>query len=217
MGLGQFKAREQNAELAASAEGPVIKPHFAPERFQAQDEEMKARGASNFLTAHQKAIYCSALEEMGYARGAELAAGTSWRTVKEHREMFPDFDAACVEAMEGFRNRLHSAAFERAVEGWDEPVFYQGRIVGSIRRRSDRLMELMLRAHIPEKFRDNVSVDATVRGGVLVVPAQMSMEEWMAQHGADAQLSQQPTIPPDTVNQLPEPAANQPTGEEDER
>jgi hypothetical protein len=101
MGVGPFKAREQGAELASSAEGPVIKPHFAPERFQAQDEEMRARGASNFLTAYQKAIYCSALEEMGYARGAELAAGTSWRTVKEHREMFPDFDAACVEAMEG--------------------------------------------------------------------------------------------------------------------
>ena len=46
----------------------------------------------------------------------------------------------------------------------DEPVFYQGQVVGHIRKYSDNLLMFLLKAHWPEKFRENVSIDQRVSG-----------------------------------------------------
>ena len=46
--------------------------------------------------------------------------------------------------------------FRRAQEGWDEPVYggrYRQEVVGSVRRYSDRLLELRAKALMPE-YRD---------------------------------------------------------------
>ena len=47
----------------------------------------------------------------------------------------------------------------RALEGGEEPVFYQGKIVGSVRKYSDTLLMFMLKARRPERYRDRVGVD----------------------------------------------------------
>ena len=36
----------------------------------------------------------------------------------------------------------------------------------------------------PERFRDNVKLEAEVTGGVLLVPGKMTVEEFLAQHRA---------------------------------
>jgi hypothetical protein len=40
---------------------------------------------------------------------------------------------------------LEAEARRRAVQGWDEPVFHQGRKVGTIRKYSDRMLEILLK------------------------------------------------------------------------
>lgn len=49
---------------------------------------------------------------------------------------------------------LEGEAFRRAVKGWDEPVFYKGEIAGYVRKKSDRMLELLLKAYKPEKYGD---------------------------------------------------------------
>ena len=56
--------------------------------------------------------------------------------------------------------------YRRAQEGWDEPIFggrHKERIVGTVRRYSDRLLELRAKALLPA-YRETSSV--SVRGRV---------------------------------------------------
>ena len=52
-------------------------------------------------------------------------------------------------------------ADRRALDGWNEPVFYQGQRVSTIRKYSDRLLELQLRAGDPETYADRSTVETT--------------------------------------------------------
>jgi hypothetical protein len=83
-------------------------------------------------------------------------------------------------SLERYRDDLEAEAHRRAFEGTEEGVWYKGEMVGTEKRYSDRLMEVLLRGERPAKFRDNVKLDADITGGVLVVPADMTVEEYLA-------------------------------------
>ena len=53
----------------------------------------------------------------------------------------------------------------RAFEGTDEPVYYKGEECGSVRKYSDTLAIFLLKAHAPEKYRENIHAELTGAGG----------------------------------------------------
>jgi len=53
---------------------------------------------------------------------------------------------------------LEDEAIRRAREGYDEPVFYQGQMTGTIRKYSDTLLIFLLKGAMPAKYRENVDV-----------------------------------------------------------
>ncbi|RYD58828.1 MAG: hypothetical protein EOP60_02930 [Sphingomonadales bacterium] len=64
------------------------------------------------------------------------------------------FAAAWEAAIHQGAHRLVDIAFERAMNGSDEPVFdKEGRRVGRRMRQNDRLLMFLLRAHLPERYR----------------------------------------------------------------
>jgi hypothetical protein len=85
------------------------------------------------------------------------------------------------ESMQLYTDDLVQEVHRRAVEGVDEPVYYRGVEVGSVRRFSDALAISLLKARRPEEFRENIKVDANVTGGVLLLPPKMTVEEFLAQ------------------------------------
>ena len=58
------------------------------------------------------------------------------------------------EALDEARDVIRGEIYRRAVEGWEVPVFQGGRQVGSIRKYSDRLLEVRARAILPEHRKD---------------------------------------------------------------
>lgn len=74
------------------------------------------------------------------------------------------FAEAMTRAKEEADDRLETEALRRAVEGVDEPVFHKGKVCGKVRRYSDGLLQALLRANRPGKFRE--SVDHTHTGNV---------------------------------------------------
>jgi hypothetical protein len=57
---------------------------------------------------------------------------------------------------EDFRDHIRGEAKRRAIDGWEEPLFWKGQPTGhTIRKKSDRMLELLLKAHCPE-FRDTI-------------------------------------------------------------
>lgn len=101
-----------------------------------------------------KARFIASFRKEGIVNVAVAAAG--WRarsTAKRHRDIDPNFAAAWREAREDAADALEREARRRAVEGVDEPIYYKGEEVGTVRRYSDRLLEYLLGATRPEKFR----------------------------------------------------------------
>ena len=95
------------------------------------------------------------------ASNADVARQVAYRARDSSDKFRADWD----EALEEARELLEAEARRRAAIGVEEPVFYKGEIVGHIRKYSDNLLMFLLKAHWPEKFRDNYAVEHRGPGG----------------------------------------------------
>lgn len=141
------------------------------------------------LTWDVFAAICARVRETGvkYASCEAFGLGGNWvvRRIKELNEAGePKWLELWEESLELFADELEVEMHRRAVHGTDEPVFYKGEVVGEVRKYSDQLAITLAKATRPEKFRDNVKLDADITGGVLVVPGKMSVEEFLASQAA---------------------------------
>lgn len=94
------------------------------------------------------------------------AAKINYRTYRLHSERDPDFKEQCQEAQERAIDMLHAACWRSALEGDLEPVFWQGKQVGQLRKVDNRLRIEMLRAHMPKTFKTPGSKIAISAGNV---------------------------------------------------
>lgn len=60
---------------------------------------------------------------------------------------------------------LEETAIDRAVNGWDEPVFHDGEECGTKRKYSPALMIFLLKAHSPERYRERYDIQQSGAGG----------------------------------------------------
>ena len=77
------------------------------------------------------------------------------------------WDTALEEGVDTLELEAHRRAFKGVLEpaGW-----YQGKAGGKVRRYSDTLAIFLLKAHRPEKYRENVHQELTGAGGAPLVP-----------------------------------------------
>lgn len=119
------------------------------------------------------------LANCGVMRTACAAAEVSVTQFSRLRGVHEEIDKFTLLALEFYRDRIRETVHNRAIEGWDEPVYYQGRKVGKVHKFSDRLLEMQAKSHCPE-YRDRSEVDVNVTGGVLVIHCpDLSREDWL--------------------------------------
>lgn len=137
-----------------------------------------ANGRKTRFTPRRREKFLEVFRRTGLLNKSAEAVDVHPETVRRARKDDADFAADYDEALQYFREILEEEATRRAIEGCQEEIYYQGDVCGTRRNYSDRMLELLLKRHIPE-FRDKHTVDMTVGGGVLVVPGnQESVEEW---------------------------------------
>jgi hypothetical protein len=79
-------------------------------------------------------------------------------------------------AQEYFSATVEAELIRRAIEGEPEAVFHQGMQTATIIKKSDPLLLALAKAKV-SCFQDKLNIAATVRSGVLVVPAEASSDE----------------------------------------
>ena len=89
------------------------------------------------------------------------AAGIGRRTAYEWRDDLPEFADAWDKALRIGVTALEDEVHRRAFEGTDKPVYHQGKKVGTVREYSDVLAIFLLKAHDPDKYRDQTSMRLT--------------------------------------------------------
>lgn len=157
----------------------------------AQDDKPLTRqqqtgiGRPTELTWERFEAICATLHKCGQKYKSCEAHGFSYQNVIDRmseraKNDDPRWRALWDNSLERYRDDLEAEAHRRAFSGTEEGVWYKGELVGTETKYSDRLMEVLLRGERPEKFRDNVKVNAEITGGVLVVPAEMTVEQYLA-------------------------------------
>lgn len=117
------------------------------------------------FTPEKAEAFFAALAETANVTKACAAIAITRRTAYNWREADPEFAAGWDRAMKAAVLGLEDEAHRRAFEGLDKPVFYKGSECGAVREYSDTLAIFLLKAHNPEKYRENskVELEANIR------------------------------------------------------
>lgn len=124
------------------------------------------------LSPERKAAFIAELSRHGIANRAARAASPHTAsptgclsTFADECQRDPEFALAWGEAIEVARAEVEHEIYRRSTEGVDEPVFggkYREQIVGTVRKYSDRLLELRARALLPA-YRDAAALNVNKR------------------------------------------------------
>ena len=96
---------------------------------------------------------------------AARAAGVNRSTPYDWRAADPEFAAAWEVAEQVAFDRLEREAWRRAVDGVDKPVTFQGVITDTYKEYSDRMLEILLKGHRPEKYVEKLRAELTGKDG----------------------------------------------------
>jgi hypothetical protein len=113
----------------------------------------------------RKRAFLAALARTGNVTLAAEIAHIARSAHYQWLEADPVYAAAYEDAMEQAAQRLEAEARRRAEEGVEEPVFYQGKQCGVIRRYSDALLMFLLKGALPDKYKERTSTELTGAGG----------------------------------------------------
>lgn len=109
--------------------------------------------------SYAREIFLSALRVVPNVSRACRLAGVSPGTAERARKTDEAFAADWLEALDEGVDRMEEEAHRRAFVGYPgRPMIQNGAIVAEVTEYSDGLATLLLKAHRPGKYRDNVNV-----------------------------------------------------------
>lgn len=140
-------------------------------------------------TDEQRAIFVATIAITGQPQKAADAAGVSITAAKDLYASDAEFANDVDSAKRRFNERLETEIYRRGVEGWEEPVFGlcdgDTQQVGTVRKYSDRMLELIAKRHMPAYRSDAKALanpnqhhpsDALGLGGPVGAAGQLSLD-----------------------------------------
>lgn len=153
--------------------------------------ELEGLTSQDRMSLERRRLFLRAFAHRGIVLEGCRAAGVSRDAVYHWRETSEWFSTLYDIAVEEAADRIEAEAIRRAVDGYDDPVIYQGMPTTvidpetgeerplTVRKYSDTLMALVLKGARPEKYRDNHKVEVEGgAGGVLIVPGTIDPKAW---------------------------------------
>jgi hypothetical protein len=134
--------------------------------------EKNPKGAGRPVNTDAKARFLLIYPDYGTIEHAAKEAGVSAKTVynwiKADAEFTKQVEDIRPVAKSVYVGVLEAEAHRRAVKGVLEPVFYQGKLVSRIRKFSDVLLIVLLKANAPEKYIERQAVEHTGNIGIQI-------------------------------------------------
>lgn len=159
---------------------------FMVQLFKDEDGEWRERikRVRNVFGDEQKFAFLKSYQIHGLITVAANEAGVTVGTVRKHMETDEDFGMACVEAEELYRDRVIQHHQDLLFNGTTKESYDRnGNIISREKVYPIKLIEMELKKH-DKSYTDRKEVDIKVGGGVLVAPAEMTLEQWKEKYGA---------------------------------
>lgn len=115
---------------------------------------MSGATGTDLIRHAKKRAFLEAFATTGIIGAAAEAAGIHRSTHYDWLDTDPDYATEFHHAELAAAEALETEARRRAVDGVDEPVFYEGQVVGTKRRYSDTLLIFMMKGAMPHKYRE---------------------------------------------------------------
>jgi hypothetical protein len=132
--------------------------------------ERKPKARRTARTDRARETFLEVLRQSCNVSEAARAAGIGRRTAYDWRDADEAFAADWDDAEQEAADKLEREAWRRAVEGVDKPVTHQGIITATYKEYSDRMLEILLKGHRPEKFTDRLKAEHTGAVNLTVAP-----------------------------------------------
>ena len=127
---------------------------------QEQEVKPKPRGPHFRVTEKEKEKYIE-LVRAGVSKGdASQMLGRVKTTFSEQARKDADFKARVEEAWFEGADVLIEEAQRRGAEGWEEPVYQKGELVGYVRKYDSNLLMFSIKGRRPE-YKENPRIDLT--------------------------------------------------------
>ena len=102
------------------------------------------------------------------AKLAEVDRPTVYRTMRAESDFKAAVEEARVIGKEPYKDTLTQEVYRQAVEGIDEPVYYQGKLVDTVKKYSPILLMFLLKREDPS-YRDSYRAPEDDSGKVSLV------------------------------------------------
>jgi len=117
------------------------------------------------LTHEKMKRFLYGLMRLGNVSEACRFAGANRTAIYQRMARDAEFARFFEEARRIGAANLEDVAYDRAVNGWEEPVFYLGDECGAKQKFSPALMIFLLKAHDPDKYRERFDIEHGAKGG----------------------------------------------------
>jgi hypothetical protein len=111
------------------------------------------------LTPGRESLFLEVLRAGGSIEKACQTAGFSRASAFAWKSKHPKFAERWSAAIEAGTDLIEDEATRRAIEGVQRPIYQGGKLVGFELVFSDRLIELLLKARRPSKYREHASLE----------------------------------------------------------
>lgn len=140
--------------------------------------EAKAENQYRLFTILRMNDFLRVLRDTGcnVSRAAKMS-GLNRTFATQLRIRVPAFANLWQEAFDEVTDKMEQEGLRRAVDGVDEPVFYQGIECGTKRVYSDSLLSMMLQGRRPDIYKNRVAQEVSGPGGGPVEFQTMSDEQ----------------------------------------
>lgn len=102
--------------------------------------------------------FLAALAENSNVSEVCRTLGIARQTVYDRKLADPEFGRRFTAALEVTGEMLEATAFSRAIDGWEEPVYFQGQHCGDVRKYDNGMLMRLLAARNP-KYQQRTGVD----------------------------------------------------------
>lgn len=120
-------------------------------------------------TPKKHEVFLAILAESGNVTAAAKKAKLSRTQLYNKRNNDPAFAEAWAAAESLGVSALEDEARRRGYDGWLEPVWHKGKRCGTVRKFSDTLLIVLLKAHMPGKYREKLALEHS--GGIDLIAA----------------------------------------------
>ena len=121
------------------------------------------------MTEKERETYMLALRATGLEALSAERAGCTMTAVRREYESDPAFEEACNDTIALRADEFEQEAIRRAVEGYEEPVYYQGGVVGHVTKYSDSLLSKILTARKPKLYGEKKQITGANDGPLKII------------------------------------------------